>query len=406
MPCKPVRPLSRKLDKIAPSTTTVLNERAMNMRREGLDVLNFAVGEPDFPTPDHIKEAGIEAIRENITKYTPAVGTLDLKEAICGKLLRDNGLTYQPSQIAASSGGKNVLYNLLFVLCDEGDEVLVPAPYWVSYPEMVKLAGGEPVILETGTDAGFKITPAQLRSAITPKTKALMLNTPSNPTGMVYTREELSAIAEIALETGIYVISDELYEKILYDGMTHDSIAAVHPQMIDRTLIVNGLSKAYAMTGWRLGYAAGPQDVIDMFIKFQGQTVMHPSAITQHAGIAALTGPEDFLPPMTASFKQRRDYILKRFDGMDGVTCIKPGGAFYVFPDLSAFTGCHTPDGDRIDGSLDLAMYLLDAYQVVAVPGIAFGCEGCIRLSYATSMDIIEQGLDRIEAGLAALKRD
>jgi len=398
-----IRPLSRKLNQVAPSTTTVLNERAIAMKREGLDVLNFGVGEPDFPTPDHIKQAGIYAIQQDITKYTPAVGTMELKQAICGKLERDNGLNYLPTQIATTSGGKHALYNLLFVLCDEGDEVLVPAPYWVSYPEMVKLAGAKPVILETGVETGFKITPDQLRSAITSKTKALMLNTPSNPTGMVYTRNELKLIAEIALETGIYVISDELYEKILYDGWTHHSIAAVHPEMVSQTIIVNGLSKAYAMTGWRLGYAAGPQGVIDLVVKFQGQTVMHPSAITQYAGITALTGSEDFIPPMVEAFKKRRDYILDRFADMEGVTCIKPGGAFYVFPDLSGCFGSHTPDGRRIEGSLDLAMYLLDSFHLVSVPGIAFGCEGCIRLSYATSMDIIKQGMDRIEEGLASL---
>lgn len=399
-----IRPLSRKLDKIALSTTTVLNERAMAMRRDGHEVYNFAVGEPDFSTPDHIKEAGISAIRQNITKYTPAVGTMDLKEAICEKLARDNGLEYSPAQIATTSGGKHALYNVLFVLCDEGDEVIVPAPYWVSYPEMVKLVGAEPVIIETDADTSFKITPDQLRSAITSKTKALMLNTPSNPTGMVYTRDELEVIAKIALDTGIYVISDELYEKILYDGLTHDSIAAVHPQMIKQTIIVNGLSKAYAMTGWRLGYAAGPQTVIDLVVKFQGQTVMHPSAITQFAGITALNGSEDFIPPMVEAFKHRRDYILDRFADMSGVTCIKPGGAFYVFPDLSSYIGYYTPGGDRIEGSLDLAMYLLDSFHVVSVPGIAFGSEGCIRLSYATSMDIIKQGLDGIEEGLASLK--
>ncbi len=398
-------PLTRKLDRIAPSATTVLNERAIAMKRDGVEVFNFAVGEPDFPTPDHIKEAGMQAIRNNITRYTPATGILDLKEAICHKLARDNGLEYTPNQIASTSGGKHALYNLLYVICDEGDEVLVPAPYWVSYPEMVKLAGAVPVVLNAGPDSSFKVTSDQVRSAITPKTKALMLNTPSNPTGMVYTREELAAIAEVVMDTGIYVITDELYEKILYDGHRHVSIAALHPQMKEHALVVNGLSKAYAMTGWRLGYAAGPQEVMDLVVKFQGQTVMHPSAITQHAAVTALTGPEDFLPPMIAAFDRRRNYIMDRLETMDGVACARPGGAFYVFPDMSAYRGRRRPDGRPVEGSLDLAMYLLEEYQVISAPGAAFGTEGCLRFSYATTLDIIEKGMDRVEEGLSALKR-
>ena len=395
--------LSRKLDRVLPSATTALNERAMIMKREGREVLNFAVGEPDFPTPKHIRDAGIEAIQSGITKYTPAVGTLELKQAICQKFERDNGLLYTPSQIITTSGGKHALYNLLFVLCDDGDEVLIPAPYWVSYPEMVKLVGAEPVILPTTADSQFKITPSQLLRALTPRTKALLLNSPSNPSGMVYSKDELAAIAEVVLDAGIAVISDELYEKILFDGTSHYSIATVDPRLADQALIVNGVSKAYCMTGWRLGYAAGPQRVMEAVSKFQGQTVMHPSAITQHASIAALTGPEDFLGQMVAAFQSRRNTILNRFDRIPGVRCVKPGGAFYVFPDLSAFTGKQTPEGKRISGSLDLSLYLLENYQVAAVPGVAFGTEGCLRLSYATSEDIIASGLDRIEDALLSL---
>ena len=398
-----IRPLSRKLDRIAPSATTVLNERAIAMKRDGVEVFNFAVGEPDFPTPEHIKEAGMAAIRENITRYTPATGILDLKEAICRKLARDNGLEYAPNQIATTSGGKHALYNLLYVICDEGDEVLVPAPYWVSYPEMVKLAGADPVILDTDSASSYKVTPGQVRSAVTPRTRALMLNTPSNPTGMVYTREELEAIAEVVVESGIYVITDELYEKILYDGHRHESIAALHPRMKEQALVVNGLSKAYAMTGWRLGYAAGPAAVMDLVVKFQGQTVMHPSAITQHAAVTALTGPEDFLPPMIKAFDRRRNYIIERLENMEGVACARPGGAFYVFPDMSAYTGRRRPDGRPVDGSLDLAMYLLEEYQVISAPGAAFGTEGCLRFSYATTLDVIEKGMDRVEEGLSSL---
>lgn len=398
-----IRPLSRKLDRIAPSATTVLNERAIVMKREGVEVFNFAVGEPDFPTPDHIKEAGMAAIRGNNTRYTPATGILDLKEAICRKLARDNGLEYAPNQIATTSGGKHALYNLLYVICDEGDEVLVPAPYWVSYPEMVKLAGAVPVVLDTDPGASFKVSAGQVRSAITPKTKALLLNSPSNPTGMVYSRDELAAIAEVVLDAGIYVITDELYEKILYDGHRHTSIASLHPTMKEQALVVNGLSKAYAMTGWRLGYAAGPAEVMDLVSKFQGQTVLHPSAITQHAAIAALTGPEDFLPPMIRAFDRRRNYIMGRLQNMEGVACARPGGAFYVFPDLSAYSGRMRPDGSTIEGSLDLAVYLLEAYQVISAPGAAFGSEGCLRFSYATTLDVIERGMDRVEEGLSSL---
>ena len=399
------RPLSRKLDRIAPSATTVLNERAIAMKRDGVKVFNFAVGEPDFPTPDHIKEAGIAAIRNNITRYTPATGVLDLKEAICDKLLRDNHLEYVPNEIATTSGGKHALYNLLYVICAEGDEVLVPAPYWVSYPEMVKLADAVPVVLSTGSDASFKVTADQVRSAITPHTKVLLLNTPSNPTGMVYSREELVAIAEVIMEFGIYVITDELYEKILYDKHQHESIAALHPQMKEHALVVNGLSKAYAMTGWRLGYAAGPHEVMELVTKFQGQTVMHPSAITQQAAIAALNGPEDFLPPMIAEFDRRRKYIIDRLNNTKGVICARPGGAFYVFPDITAYVGYIRPDGQPIRGSLDLAMYLLEDYHVISAPGDSFGTEGCLRFSYATSLEIIEKGMDRFEEGLSKLKK-
>ena len=269
---------------------------------------------------------------------------------------------------------------------------------------MVKLAGAAPVVLNAGPEASFKVTAGQVRSAITPKTKALMLNTPSNPTGMVYTRDELAAIAEVVMDAGIYVITDELYEKILYDGHRHVSIAALHPQMKEQALVVNGLSKAYAMTGWRLGYAAGPREVMDLVVKFQGQTVMHPSAITQHAAVTALTGPEDFLPPMIRAFDRRRNYILERLENMNGVACARPGGAFYVFPDMSAYTGRRKPGGGAIEGSLDLAMYLLEEYQVISAPGAAFGTEGCLRFSYATTLDIIAKGMDRVEEGLSALE--
>ncbi len=396
--------LSERLARIAPSATTAMNERAISMRREGHEVLNFAVGEPDFPTPEHIRKAGIEAIEAGHTKYTPAAGTIDIKEAICGKFSRDNDLNYAPSQIVVTSGGKHALFNILFALCNDGDEVLVPAPYWVSYTEMVRLTGAEAVVMPTDVESQFKITPDQLRAAITPRTKAILFNSPSNPTGMVYTREELEALAAVILETRIILISDELYEKILFDGRRHHSIAAMCDGMQDRSIIVNGLSKAYCMTGWRLGFAAGPQDVMDGVAKFQGQSVMHPSAITQYAGVAALTGTEDFIGAMVEEFSVRRTYIVDRFGSMDGVTCINPGGAFYVFPDFSAHMGRATPSDGKIEGSLDLAMYFLKSFGVVTVPGVAFGGEGCIRLSYATSMDIIEKGLDRIEEGLGALK--
>lgn len=396
--------LSSRLDRIAPSATTAMNERAITMRREGREVLNFAVGEPDFPTPEHIRKAGASAIESGFTKYTPAGGVLDLKEAISRKLARDNDLHYEPGQIVATSGGKHALFNLLYVLCEEGDEVLIPAPYWVSYTEMVRLVGAEPIVLPTTIETAFKVTPDQVRAAITPRTKALLINSPSNPTGMVYGREELQAFCDVVAEAGLFVISDELYEKILYDEERHYSIAALDDRLRDQAIVVNGFSKAYAMTGWRLGYAAGPRPVIDGVVKFQGQTVMHPSAITQYAGTVALNSPESFLDPMLVEFTRRRDYMVKRFGEMEDVHCIKPGGAFYVFPDMSAHLGRKTPDGRTISGSLDLAMYLLEAYSVVTVPGISFGSEGCIRLSYATSLDIIQRGLDRIEEGLAGLK--
>ncbi|MBI4551282.1 MAG: pyridoxal phosphate-dependent aminotransferase [Candidatus Latescibacteria bacterium] len=395
--------LSSKLARVAPATTIALNERAMAMRRAGQDVVNFTVGEPDFPTPEHVRQAGIQAIETGHTKYTPAAGTEDLKEAICRKLLRDQGLQYERSQIVVSSGGKNSIYNLLFVTCEDGDEVLVPAPYWVSYTEMVKLVGAEPVVLPTTAETTFKITPDQLKAAITPRTKLLMLNSPCNPTGTVYSRAELEGLAAVIADAGIFVISDELYEKILYDGATHHSLAAFNARMYDLTLVVNGLSKAYAMTGWRLGYAAGPRPIMAGASKFQGQTVNHPSSITQYAGVAALNGPEDFIQQMVHEFHRRRDAIVERLNRMDGVSCVRPEGAFYVFPDVSAYTGRRTPAGQRITGSLDLSMYLLEERKVATVPGIAFGAEGFIRISYATSMEVIVRGLDRIEEGLAQL---
>lgn len=396
--------LSRRLARIAPSATTAMNERAIAMRRDGREVHNFAVGEPDFPTPEHIRRAGIDAIEAGLTRYTPTAGILDIKEAICAKFARDNSLVYSPSQVAVTSGGKHALYNILFVLCNDGDEVLVPAPYWVSYTEIVRVTGAEAVIMPTGIASDFKITPEQLKAAITSKTKAILFNSPSNPTGMVYSRDEIEALASVLAEAGIYVISDELYEKILFDGHTHTSIASVSTALKEKTIIVNGLSKAYCMTGWRLGYSAGPQDVMDGFIKFQGQTVLHASAISQYAGVAALTGPEDFIAPMVAAFDDRRHYIVDRLTEMNGINCIMPGGAFYVFPDMSAHFGRTTPDGKTLQGSLDLATYLLESVGVVTVPGINFGAEGCIRLSYATSMDIIEKGLDAIDKALNALR--
>jgi len=387
---------------IKPSPTLAVDARAKAMKAEGIDVVGFGAGEPDFDTPDNIKEAAIKAIRDGFTKYTPVPGTDELKDAIIAKLSSDNGIKYERPEIIVSTGAKHSLYNVAQALYGPGDEVLIPSPYWVSYPDQVILNDATPVLVKTKEEEGFILTAEAFEKAITPKTKALILNSPSNPTGLGYDRAALEAIAKIAVKNNIYVISDEIYEKIVYDGFKHVSIASLGDDIKALTITINGLSKSHAMTGWRLGYAAGPKDVIGAMTKIQSQSTSNPCSITQKAAVEALRGPQAFIGDMVAEFDKRRKYIVGRLNAIPGVFCPMPVGAFYAFPRVSSYYG-KSFNGKVIKGSADLATYLLEESKVAVVSGDAFGADEYIRLSYATSMVTIEKGLDRIEKALAAL---
>ncbi len=396
--------LSKRAIGLSPSPTLALDARTKEMQRQGIDVINFGIGEPDFDTPSHIKDAAIAAIQKGFTKYTPATGIVELKEAICKKLAGENGLQYEPSQVVVSVGAKQAIYNAVQVLCDEGDEVIVPAPYWVSYTEIVKLAGGRPVEVPAGEETGFKMSVSQLEAAVSPKTKILMLNSPNNPSGAVFDEGELRAIGEVCVRRGIYIISDEIYEKLVYGGNRHVSIARANPAAKDLTVLINGVSKAFAMTGWRIGYAAGPKDVIKAMGDLQSQVTSNPTSISQKASVAALTGPKEPVEAMVREFAKRRDFVVRRLNAIPGVTCKEPGGAFYVFPNISGFFGRRTPSGSAIKDSARLAEAILQEAGVSVVPGAAFGMDGYVRISYATSMTNLEKGLDRIEKFLATLE--
>lgn len=394
--------ISRRTQGIKPSPTLAITAKAKAMKAEGIDVIGFGAGEPDFDTPEHIKKAGIKALEEGFTKYTAAGGIDELKDAVIRKFKRDNGLDYERNQILISCGGKHCLYNLAQVLFDTGDEVIIPSPYWVSYPPIVTLADAVPVILETTESSGFKIDLDDLRKAITKRTKALVLNSPCNPTGTTYRESELRAIADIVLEKGIYVISDEIYEKIVYDGFKHVSIASFSKEIKEKTIVVHGVSKTYSMTGWRIGFAAGPSFIIEGMNKIQDQSTSNPTSISQKASQEALDGPQDVVEGMVGEFHKRRDYIIDRLNSLEGVSCVKPAGAFYAFPNFSSYLG--TSFGEEpIKDSVDLANFFLNVVRVALVPGSAFGAEGFERLSFATSMENIEIGMDRIEKGLKEL---
>jgi aspartate aminotransferase len=380
--------LAARVNQVTPSLTLTIDAKAKAMKAAGVDICSFSAGEPDFDTPTHIKAAAQKALEQGKTRYGPAAGEPELRAAIADKLLADNQLDYSAKNILVTNGGKQSLFNLMMALLDPGDEVIIPAPFWVSYPEMVKLAAGIPVIVQTDLSSGFKLKPDQLRAAITPKTRLLVLNSPSNPTGMVYTPDEIRALAEVVVESGIWVVSDEIYEKILYDGAVHLSIGAVSHAAFDRTIISSGFAKAYAMTGWRVGYLAGPIELIEAASNIQGHSTSNVCTFAQYGAIAALTGAQDCIGTMLQAFAQRRQVMLARLNQMPGVTCPKPDGAFYVFPDISK-TGLK---------SLDFAAMLLEQHQVAVIPGIAFGNDDCVRLSYATGLSTIEKGLDRLEA--------
>jgi aspartate aminotransferase len=380
--------LAARVNQVTPSLTLTIDAKAKAMKAAGLDICSFSAGEPDFDTPAHIKAAAQQALEQGKTRYGPAAGEPALRAAIAEKLCQDNQLNYSAKHVLVTNGGKQSLFNLMMALLDPGDEVIIPAPFWVSYPEMVKLAEATPVIVPTDLSSGFKLKPEQLRAAITPKTRLLVLNSPSNPTGMVYTPDEIRAIAAVVVEAGIWVVSDEIYEKILYDGATHLSIGAVSPAAFDRTIISSGFAKAYAMTGWRVGYLAGPLELIEAANTIQGHSTSNVCTFAQYGAIAALQGPQDCIETMRQAFAERRRVMLARLNQMPGVTCPQPDGAFYLFPDISK-TGLK---------SLDFAAKLLEKHQVAVIPGIAFGNDDCVRLSYATDLATIEKGLDRFAA--------
>lgn len=379
--------LAARLDHVQPSLTLAITAKANAMRADGIDVCSFSAGEPDFDTPAHIREAAKAALDNGKTRYGAALGEPVLREAIANKLQRDNTLNFKAENIAVTNGGKQSLFNLMMALLSPGDEVIIPAPYWVSYPEMVKLGGGTPVIIKTDAASGFRITPEQLRQVITPKTKLLVLNSPSNPTGMVYTPDEIRALSQVVVEADIWVVSDEIYEKVLYDDAEHLSIGAVSPESFARTIISNGFAKAYAMTGWRVGYLAGPVELMKGVSTIQSQSTSNVCTFAQYGAIAALEHSQDCVAEMVKAFAERRKYMLERFKAMSGVSCVKPNGAFYLFPNI-AQVGMP---------SLDFCGELLENHHVATIPGIAFGADDCIRMSYATDLATIERGLDRLE---------
>ncbi len=396
--------VSNKALGIAPSVTLEIDAKAKKMKADGLDVVGFGAGEPDFNTPRHVIEAAVKAMDEGKTRYTPASGTIELRRAICDKLLRDNGLSYTPDQIVVSNGAKHSLFNAFQAILNPGDEVLLPAPYWVSYYEQIKMADGVPVPVMSTQEEGFVVSFEALDAAVTPKTKALLLNSPSNPTGMVYSKEQLQAVANIALKHDLYIISDEIYESLVYDGTRHISIASLSPEIQERTILVNGLSKAYAMTGWRIGYTASNTTLAKVMGNYQSHSTSNPNSIAQAAGIAALTGNKDELNEMVRQFSERREYMVNRVNAIPGFKALMPKGAFYVFVNISGVFGKHTPAGAEINSALDFSKYLLEDKLCAVVPGEAFGDARYMRLAYATDMNSIKKGLDRIEEFVRELK--
>jgi aspartate aminotransferase len=394
--------LSNRARSLKPSPTLAINAKAKSMQAQGIRVVSFGAGEPDFDTPENIKQAAKKALDEGFTKYTPVGGIDELKDAIIKKFQKDSGLSFKRSEILVSCGGKHSFYNLAQAIFDHGDEVIIPAPYWVSYPPMVSLAGGSPVIIETTEKKQFKITPEALKKAITPKTKALVINSPSNPTGSAYTKKDLEEIAAVALSKNIFVISDEIYEKIVYDGFQFTSIASLSEEMKKRTIIVHGVAKTYSMTGWRIGYTAGSEEIIAAMNNIQSQSTSNPTSIAQKASVEALIGPQSEVEKMVSAFAQRRNYIVDRLNKMPGVSCYKPVGAFYVFPNFSSHYG-KSYQGKKIENSTHLADYLLEVAKVAVVPGIEFGADPFERFSFATSMENIKEGLDRVEEALKKL---
>ena len=397
--------ISEYIQRVQPSATMAISAKAAAMRREGIDVIALSAGEPDFDTPQHIKDAAVVALEEGFTKYTtPASGIVELKEAVCAKLRHDNGLEYGIDEVIVNNGAKHSLYLAVAAVLNPGDELIIPTPYWVTFTEQPKLVGASPAIVETTAASGLKLTADQLGQAITPRSRMVLLNTPSNPSGAAYSRDELKALAEVIVERDLYVLCDEIYEKLVYDGTEHVSMASLGDEIKARTIVVNGVSKTYAMTGWRIGYAGGPRDVIAAMDKAQSQTVSHPSSISQKAAVAALTGPQEAVEQMRLEYDKRRRYMVERLNALEGVSCALPLGAFYAYPDMSHYFGARAPGGDgTIGDSLGLCSYLLEEGRVACVPGAGFGTREHIRLSYATSMANIETAMDRLEEVLGRL---
>ena len=394
--------LSNRASKIKPSPTLAIDAKAKAMKAEGVDIVSFGVGEPDFDTPDNIKEAAIKAIRDGFTKYTPVGGIDPLKDAIIEKFRKDNNLNYMRDEIIVSCGAKHSLYNIAQALFGPGDEILIPSPYWVSYPDQVVLNDAIPVFVKTYETDSFMVKTKAIESHITKRTKALILNSPSNPTGLTYDKKTLERIAEIVLKHNLYVISDEIYEKLLYDGVLHFSIASLDNDIKNKTIVVNGLSKAYAMTGWRIGYAAGPKEIIKAMTNIQSQSTSNPTSIAQKASVEALTGPQDFINTMLTEFDMRRKFLISELNSIPGMSCLTPTGAFYAFPNTSRIYG-KSIDNRKISSSSDLALYLLEKAKVALVHGEAFGDDNYIRLSYATSINEIKKGVNRIREAVGRL---
>jgi aspartate aminotransferase len=395
--------LANRALNISPSPTMAIDTEAKQLLASGVNVISFGAGEPDLDTPDYIKEAAVTAIWAGKTKYTPVAGILPLREAICRKLESDQGLKYEPEQIVVSAGAKHSLYNTMQVLVQDGDEVILPAPYWVSYLEQIKLAGATPTVVNTREENGFKLTPSELEGAITPRTRLLILNSPSNPTGAVYTGAELALLKDVILKYDFSVISDEIYESFIYNGLKHISIASFSPEMKERTIVINGVSKAYSMTGWRIGYAASVPQVAKAMTDLQGHSTSNPTSIAQEASVAALNGDQGPQRQMVAEYTRRRNCILERLSGIPGITCITPGGAFYAFPNVKSYFG-RSYKGRLIRSATDLAKVLLEEAHVAVIPGAAFGNDDYIRLSYVCSIKKINEGLDRISALLGSIK--
>jgi len=396
--------LSRRLGRIKPSPTIAVSQKAAELKAEGRDVIGLGAGEPDFDTPGHIKEAAKAAIDRGETKYTAVAGTLELRKAIGAKFMRDNGLEYKPEQITVGCGGKQTIFNALMATLDAGDEVVIPAPYWVSYPDIVVLANGQPVIVPCPQENGFKLRAEDLDRAITPKTKWLILNSPSNPTGAAYTQAELKEITDVLLRhPHVWVMPDDMYEHVTYDSFEFTTPAQVEPKLYDRTLTLNGCSKAYCMTGWRVGYAAGPTELVKGMNNLQSQSTTHTSSISQAAAVAALNGPQDFIARNNAVFKQRRDLVVSMLNETKGLSCPTPEGAFYVYPSCAGVMGKTTPDGKKIESDDDFITYLLEAEGVAAVQGSAFGLSPYFRISYATSTDLLKEACTRIQRACEAL---